>query len=141
MGMNESKGLKRFGSWTLVLAAMVFLASCGEDCQRIVCASDPERLPIVPLEELDEPLCVLESATPHYPEEARRQGHEGTVVVRVLVGADGSVEQAVVEESSTYEELDEAAVAAALQFRFSQPRRDGCPVRTELTVPFRFILS
>ena len=62
---------------------------------------------------------LLAGANPSYPEDLRRQGIEGAVRVRVVVGKDGSVETASVAASSGYPSMDEAAVAAAYRYRFS----------------------
>ncbi len=47
---------------------------------------------------------------PTYPEIARRWGHEGVVVVRIYIDAEGSVEDAVLLSSSGHQELDNAAL-------------------------------
>ena len=65
---------------------------------------------------------LLAGANPAYPEDLRRQGIEGAVRVRVVVGKDGSVETANVTASSGYPSMDEAAVAAAYRYRFSPAR-------------------
>lgn len=62
---------------------------------------------------------LLAGANPAYPEDLRRQGIEGAVRVRVVVGKDGSVETANVAASSGYPSMDDAAVAAAYRYRFS----------------------
>lgn len=62
---------------------------------------------------------LLSGANPAYPEDLRRQGIEGAVRVRVVVGKDGSVETANVAASSGYPSMDDAAVAAAYRYRFS----------------------
>lgn len=62
---------------------------------------------------------LLAGANPAYPEDLRRQGIEGAVRVRVVVGKDGSVENANVAASSGYPSMDDAAVAAAYRYRFS----------------------
>lgn len=62
---------------------------------------------------------LLAGANPPYPEDLRRQGIEGAVRVRVVVGKDGSVEMAGVAASSGYPSMDDAAVAAAYRYRFS----------------------
>ena len=83
---------------------------------------------------------LVAGAAPAYPEGLRRQGIEGAVRVRVVVGRDGSVESAAVTSSSGYEEMDAAAVAAAYRYRFAAARNSyGDPVRCAVgqTVQFR----
>lgn len=47
---------------------------------------------------------------PPYPETSRRLGKQGTVVLKVMIDADGSVTDAQVEQSSGVQDLDTAAV-------------------------------
>lgn len=65
---------------------------------------------------------------PVYPEEALRQGREGTVLLRFLIGADGWVKRALVAKSSGDPALDEAARAGLETCRFHPPLADGKPV-------------
>jgi protein TonB len=129
----------------LFLAVSVMLtllaASCSENDRCLNDNMDEENLPIVQVGDLDEPLIVLEHSTPAYPDEARGLGHEGSVTVKVIVKSDGTVGRSEVSATSGYPELDAAAVEAAMGFKFTQPRRNGCRVRAEVHIPFRFSLS
>ena len=63
---------------------------------------------------------------PVYPSVARRREQQGTVTVRVLVGADGAVERAEVAESSGFDSLDDAALETVRsRWRFVPARHDG----------------
>ena len=73
-----------------------------------------------------------------YPDEARRAGIEGTVMVQCLVLEDGSVGDTRVVKSVP--ELDEAAVACVRQWRFQPARSKGRPVAVWVAVPVRFSL-
>ncbi len=85
-------------------------------------------------------LKVVEMRPPDYPPRCRRQGIEGTVRVRALVGEDGRVVQALVAKTSGDDSLDEAAVEAVNEWRFEPARRDGVPVRAWASVPIEFKL-
>ncbi|MCA9421733.1 MAG: energy transducer TonB [Nitrospira sp.] len=50
-----------------------------------------------------------------YPHDARRNGWEGKVVLRVTIGADGRLRDVIVQDSSGYEPLDQAAQEAVRQ--------------------------
>jgi len=50
---------------------------------------------------------------PEYPTMSRRLGEEGQVVLLLTVDEDGRVLEAVVDKSSGFERLDEAAVREA----------------------------
>ena len=51
---------------------------------------------------------------PGYPDIAKRWGHEGLVVVEILIAEDGKVKKAELLESSGYIELDDAALQVVL---------------------------
>lgn len=82
---------------------------------------------------------TLEQGIPKYPELAKKAGIEGTVVVKVLVGFEGNVEATELVQS--VEVLDEAALEAARQFKFTPAKLDGKPVKVWIAVPFRFKLQ
>ena len=85
---------------------------------------------------------LVSAVTPLYPESLRQQSIEGTVRVRLVVGADGSVENVSVAESSGYEAMDTAAVNAAYDYRFSPAENVyGDPVRCAITTAIRFRLN
>jgi protein TonB len=77
-----------------------------------------------------------------YPAVARRQEEQGTVTLRVLVGADGLVERVEVSESSGFDALDDSAVETVTQkWRFAPARRDGIAFESWVLVPIRFALT
>jgi len=78
---------------------------------------------------------------PAYPAAARRREQQGTVTVKVLVGADGSVESAEVADSSGFDTLDNAALETVRsRWRFVPARHDGLAVESWVLVPIRFAL-
>ena len=79
---------------------------------------------------------------PAYPEAARRAAQTGTVLLRLLVSANGRVRDVVVVRSSGYAALDEAASEAAERWRFSSAK-DGrnFDVACYITVPVSFTLE
>ena len=76
---------------------------------------------------------------PAYPIGSRRRGEEGTVILDVAVGADGSAAAVALVASSGFPDLDRAAVRAAEQARFNPGTRNGKPVASaaRLTLIFR----
>jgi TonB family protein len=78
---------------------------------------------------------------PRYPESARRQGIEGTVVVKAYVTEQGRVEQAQVERSAGYPDLDQAAVEAVGRWRFEPARRGRQPMAMWVSIPVKFVLN
>ncbi|MDQ7842486.1 MAG: energy transducer TonB [Armatimonadota bacterium] len=72
--------------------------------------------------------------------EIRTLAAEGTVVVRLLVLADGSVGRSEVVSSSGHPVLDQAALSASLGWRFRPATRDGRPIDAWAIVPVRFVV-
>lgn len=76
-----------------------------------------------------------------YPTSARREKHEGTVVVRVEVLTDGHVGRVELARSSGFDDLDQAAVKAARDWRF-EPATDGSRAIVSWTdVRYRYVLE
>ncbi len=96
---------------------------------------------IVDYKNLDKKPKVVEKAMPVYPEEACRKNQTGITVVNVVVDESGRVSRTKIEKSSGFPLLDEAAVQAALKFRFEPGEKDGKAVKTRMTIPFRFKLD
>jgi len=76
---------------------------------------------------------------PVYPLLSRRQGEEGTVLLHILVKADGTAETVQIKQSSGYPLLDESALAAVKQWRFHPATISFQPVSEWylLAIPFR----
>ena len=77
-------------------------------------------------------------ATPEYPQELIEDDVEGSVTVKILVAADGSVESVKLISSSGYSAMDRAAIAAGYRFQFN-PGDNGR--RGVWTKTFRFRLE
>ncbi|KIL99312.1 Ferric siderophore transport system periplasmic binding protein TonB [Paramagnetospirillum magnetotacticum MS-1] len=67
---------------------------------------------------------------PQYPQSARRAGESGAVVLKFLIESDGAVLESLVDASSGFERLDEAARAALALCRFKPGTIDGRPERS-----------
>ncbi|MGH7812537.1 MAG: energy transducer TonB [Candidatus Binataceae bacterium] len=79
---------------------------------------------------------------PPYPASARRREEEGTVTLRVLVGADGAAERVEIAQSSGFDALDEAAAETVRsRWRFIPARRAGRAAESWVLVPIRFALT
>jgi protein TonB len=76
---------------------------------------------------------------PDYPEIARASQLEGTVIVKVLVGPDGSVMDAAVIQG-VHPLLDRAAIDAARRCKFTPGKQRNIPVKAWMAIPFRFRL-
>lgn len=76
--------------------------------------------------------------SPKYPE---AKSTEGMTVVKVLIDTDGTIMDVDILKSSDYIDLDQAAIEAAWQARFSPAIQDGKPVRVWVSIPFTFKLT
>lgn len=85
---------------------------------------------------------LLREVAPVYPASARNSGATGVVSVRILVGADGSVEDVTVVGSSGNGAMDNSVVAAVNKWRFS-PAKDkyGKNARCRVTRAVSFNLK
>jgi len=81
---------------------------------------------------------LLTRVVPKYPEQARLQGIQGPVVMKALVGKDGSVQDVRVIGGAA--ELVQAAVDAVRQWRFQPHLLKGNPVEFETQVTLKFSL-
>ena len=88
----------------------------------------------------DTPPVLTHFVSPTYPTEAKTQGLEGTVSVKVLVGRDGAVEDATVVRS-TNSVFDDAAIEAARQFRIRPAELRGKTTKAHVLVPVEFRLG
>lgn len=84
---------------------------------------------------------IIRRPPPHYPAEAVRQHHEGTVLLQLTIGADGRPREIAVAQSSGFAELDAAAVASARQWRFRALRGGRNATTATARVPVRFHLD
>jgi periplasmic protein TonB len=62
---------------------------------------------------------ALHNPKPHYPLVSRRLKEQGLVVVKLCVSEQGIVGEAVVSKSSGFQNLDQSALKALSQWRFS----------------------
>jgi protein TonB len=81
---------------------------------------------------------------PVYPELAVKAGIEGKVYVKVLIGKDGKVIDAIVMKGEGEQPgvgMEETALAAAKQWTFTPAELQGKPVEVWVALPFAFRLS
>lgn len=83
---------------------------------------------------------VVKQAIPMYPALAVRAGIEGRVWVKIWVDKDGKPRRAVILKSDA-EIFNQAAIDAAMRYRFSPAMLKGEPVDVWVVVPFNFKLN
>ena len=82
---------------------------------------------------------LISRVEPVYPADARRNGIEGAVDMRALIGRDGSVEDLVSVNGPPL--LIPAAVNAVRQWKYSTTLVAGQPIETEENISIKFQLS
>ena len=81
------------------------------------------------------------NSPPLYPEQARKKGWEGTVLLRANISAQGAVESITLVQGSGHGLLDQAATTAVRQWRFFPKRVAGQPTPSVVEIPVKFSLK
>jgi len=76
---------------------------------------------------------------PEFSEEARKAKYQGTVIVRLIIGADGRVRDAHIQRSLGMG-LDEKALDAVHKWKFEPAKKDGQAVAVAVNVEVNFRL-
>jgi periplasmic protein TonB len=82
----------------------------------------------------------LNNPPPTYPPASKRMRETGSVLLHVWVTADGRADRVELRQSSGFDRLDEAAMAAVRQWRFVPGHRDGVAAAMWVNVPVSFEL-
>ena len=90
----------------------------------------------VPVEKRPE---MIQEFAPEFPEQAERDGAQGTVWIKALVNKDGTVCLATVGKSSGYGILDYTAVKAAYKNKYTPAEQQGKPVCYWMTYAVEFV--
>ena len=75
---------------------------------------------------------------PTYPANALRYGWEGEVWLKVIVSRNGTVGDIIIEQSSDYQVLDQAAVKTVWNWQFEPARIDNKTTEGFVHIPIRF---
>jgi TonB family protein len=78
---------------------------------------------------------------PEYPSASKRLEEEGVVRLKLLVSVDGNVTESIVEKSSGFNRLDEAARVAMSKCKFRPAQKDGEPQQKWTNVTYTFALD
>ena len=78
---------------------------------------------------------------PKYPRDSARNREQGLVRLKILVSHEGRARDVVVERSSGYRRLDEAAVEDAKRMCFRPAVRNGVPVEVWTNLDYKWVLQ
>ena len=98
---------------------------------------EPEPEPV----KVKKPARLIKSERPPYPKEARQEGREGTVVLRMTIGTNGDVENVNIQESSGSPDLDESAAQSVKTWQFDPATFGDEPISSVVDLPVRFDLD
>jgi TonB family protein len=82
---------------------------------------------------------LIREVKPRYTESAMNRNVQGTVEVNAVVLSDGTVGDVTIKRSLDAE-LDEEAIKATKQWRFSPGTKDDQPVDVQVTIELTFTL-
>jgi len=94
--------------------------------------------PVIVAPPMVESVEYIRAAPPVYPKESQRKREHGTVVLRVLVDAQGRPAQIQIEQSSGFERLDTAAREAVAKFLFQPYEVNGVAQPAQVLIPIGF---
>ncbi len=83
----------------------------------------------------------LQNPAPVYPPISKRLGEQGRVLVRVLIGADGTPQKAELKRSSGFDRLDRSALEYVMKCRYVPGKVGGVPQAMWYEAPVSFVLE
>lgn len=83
----------------------------------------------------------LQNRAPKYPQLSRKKKEQGTVLLKLLVKADGTVGNINVAKSSGFSRLDQAALQAVKHWRFVPAKQQGKAIDFWYEMPMTFELN
>lgn len=133
---------KRLSGWAMTLAMIVSM-NLMASCQNGQIAEQEVKVPgISEMLEVDEPPKPLNLAEVQqaivFPEEVKAAGENGRVILRILVGTDGSYQRHEVM-TSTNEAMAQAVESQIAQLKFEPATKDGEAVKFWVNIPFNFV--
>ncbi|MDX2020806.1 MAG: TonB-dependent receptor [Deltaproteobacteria bacterium] len=99
-----------------------------------------DEAPAPPAPKLTKPPALLTFVEAVYPEEEKAANRSASVVLQVVIGADGKVTEATVSQSAGAA-FDAAALAAVKAFVFSPAEIDGVPSPIRILYKYDFVLK
>ncbi len=123
---------------TVEITAEVTTDEEGEQVIEVTLGGESEES----VEERTYTITLVDHRNPEYPEDARKDGAEGTVVLKLTIESDGTVGDIfTVEENEAYPSLTESAVEAASEWTFEILGDIEPDSSLEVVVPVMFKLS
>lgn len=90
---------------------------------------------------IDAPPKPKHTIKPKYPSESRKRGEQGSVGIEFIVSSDGSAKSLSVVSTSGFPLLDEAAINAVREARFTPAKSNGKTIDFPTRIKLDFILK
>jgi periplasmic protein TonB len=87
-----------------------------------------------------EPPVPVRTVAPEYPQELRRDGVSGLVMVKCTIDEQGNVVDPQVEKSSNAA-FEKPAVEALKKWKFKPAKQDGAVVSIKVSIPIKFVFE
>ena len=118
-----------------IILSVFFLLAFG-----VGIAADEKDLSKDTVQQFDEAPKPIDGLFVEYPESAKRDEIEGTVLLSVRIESDGSVSSVTVAKG-VREDLDQAAVQAVKQSQWIPAKKDNVSIAVKVTIPIQFKLK
>lgn len=82
-----------------------------------------------------------ENFPPVYPKLSKRLKEQGTVILSMLISAQGRIEALSIKKSSGFSRLDQAALSAAAKWRYEPATINGKAISNTYLMPIEFKLN
>lgn len=83
----------------------------------------------------------LNNPPPVYPLRARKNHHQGTVILDIRVSSTGKATQIKILKSSGHKSLDQSAKRSVMTWTFISARKNNTPVEGHIEIPITFKLE
>jgi protein TonB len=87
-----------------------------------------------------EPPVPVRTVAPDYPDELRRDGVSGLVMVKCTIDVQGNVTDPEIEKSSN-NAFEKPALAALKKWKFKPAKQDGAPIAIKVSIPIKFVFE
>lgn len=84
---------------------------------------------------------IVKNMKPKYPRIAKKNGYEGTVLLKVEILKDGKVGNISIATSSGYDMLDQAAIESIQKWKFSPAKKQNECIDQWVNLPINFDLK
>jgi TonB family protein len=123
--------------WCVVMFVGICSVAARSPIESVPVQRDPVAVSSIGDDDQDTPLVILSKPRPAYTEEARRNGVQGNVILRITFEADGTI-GAIEVVKGLEQGLTEATEEAARKIEFRPARKNGKPIAVTKQLEYQF---